>query len=133
MSTLGKISRLEMARLFEQGAFSEDVKQCKSMAQMVARKRKIERVTEEAWHKQARPRLMNISEAEACLMQNVAMTLGNDAAAAAVNIDAYTGMFDIGFTSMHVVKLKHHLEKRLEASVPLVQIMKSPTIQSLTA
>ncbi|KAK7979954.1 hypothetical protein PG989_012411 [Apiospora arundinis] len=118
-STLGKISRLRMARLFADGWFAQDVDLHIHVMSRAARAADLGRKDEP------------MSEAEARLMEDVARTLDTTPESLGIHID--TCIFDIGFTSMHVIKLKYYIEKRLGTNVSVFQIMKNPTIRSLVA
>lgn len=122
MSTLGKVSRLKMARLFEDGVFAADLE-----AHDRAMLRCTSKTADEA--RKGQPRAT--SDAEYHLLQDVAQTLS--LASKDLNISHNTSLFDAGFTSMHVIKLKHHIERRLGTEVPILQIMKNPTIKALAA
>ncbi|KAI1470346.1 acetyl-CoA synthetase-like protein [Daldinia caldariorum] len=121
MSTLGKISRLKMARLFEKGEFAVDLK---------LHEHAILRASKAA--EQGRkngPKLM--SESEARLLEHVAETLG--LATEILEIDIETSLFDIGYTSMHIIKLKYYIERGLGIDVSVINIMKNHTIRALAA
>ncbi|KAI0444743.1 acetyl-CoA synthetase-like protein [Xylaria telfairii] len=118
ISTLGKISRPKMARLFANGEFLIDVEH-----------------HEHAMRRAARP--MHdfdpglATETETRLIEDVADTL--DAAPEFLGAHAETSVFDFGFTSMHIIKLKTRLERRLEIDIPIIQILKNPSIRLLAA
>ena len=116
MSTLGKISRAKMRSLFEAGTFGADA----------------------TWYAQAvkfakphahREIQAPVSQAEALLMADLAdirpMTPGT------MGVD--TSFFELGFTSMDLIMLKHRTDTRLATEVPIVLIMKNPTARSLAA
>ncbi|KAG8156948.1 hypothetical protein KVR01_013170 [Diaporthe batatas] len=69
--------------------------------------------------------------AEVPLMDDFAATL--DTTREALGMDIGTTLFEAGFTSMHVLKLKFRLDKRLCTSMPVIEIMKHPTPRGLTA
>jgi thioesterase domain-containing protein/acyl carrier protein len=121
MSTLGKISRLKVARLFEDGEFDVDLElhQQAILRASNAAKQKLKNGSEPP------------NEAEANLIENVAETL--DATPEDLDISPETSLFDIGFTSMHVIKLEYNMERRLGIDVPVILIMKNPTIRALAA
>lgn len=108
-----------MARLFEDGKFALDLE----------------------FHEQAMLRMSNaadqvyknglslVNESEAHLFKDVAETLGLTPAAIGMGVE--TSLFDIGFTSMHVIKLKYYIERRLGIDVPVIHIMQNPTIRAL--
>ncbi|EPE28207.1 Acetyl-CoA synthetase-like protein [Glarea lozoyensis ATCC 20868] len=118
-SALGKLSRLKMTRLFEDGTFVEDL-ECHQHALLRASTAVAKRNGVMPW----RP-----NEAEAKLLEHVVETL--DRGTEEVTLGPETSLFDIGFTSMHVIKLKHLIERRLGIDVPVVLIMKNPTVRAL--
>ncbi|KAF2683381.1 4-coumarate-CoA ligase 1 [Lentithecium fluviatile CBS 122367] len=109
VSTLGKISRLKVSRLFEDAIL------------------RASRAAKQMYMNGSKP----ANESEAALIGNVAETLG--AAPDVLDITPETSLFDIGFTSMHVIKLKYHIERRLGTDVPVILIMKNPNIRALAA
>lgn len=121
ISTLGKISRLKMARLFEDGEFAPDLENLQhAMLRMP-------KAAEQVCKNQSKP----TSEAEAHLLEDVAETLGHNPEGLRIFTD--TSLYDIGFTSMHIIKLRYHLDKRLGTDVSILHIMKNPTIRALAA
>ncbi|PQE06900.1 AMP-binding & Acyl- synthetase protein [Rutstroemia sp. NJR-2017a BVV2] len=121
MSTLGKISRLKMARLFEDGAFAVDLE---IYQQALLRSFN---PAEQKFENGSKP----TNEAEANLLEHIAETL--DVTLENLDVSPDTSLFDIGFTSMHVIKLKYHLERHLKIDVSVILIMKNPTILDLAA
>ncbi|KAI1281801.1 acetyl-CoA synthetase-like protein [Xylaria sp. FL0933] len=118
VSTLGKISRQKMARLFENGDFTNDVEMHKdAMRRATAQMQKCS------------DRLL--TKAETQLMDDVAEIL--DTTPEALGIYAEACLFDLGFTSMHVIKLKSRLKQRLGVELPVIQILKNPSIRWLAA
>ncbi|KAH7087019.1 4-coumarate-CoA ligase 1 [Paraphoma chrysanthemicola] len=121
VSTLGKISRLKVSRLFEEGEFAADFELHHEAIQRASRAAK----------------QMNINgskpanESEKALIVDVAETLG--VSPGDLDITPETSLFDIGFTSMHVIKLKYHIERRLGSDVSVILIMKNPHIGALAA
>lgn len=120
VSTLGKISRPKMRRMFEDRKFAQDICLYEQAIQRVARSRKLE---------DDRIRPANVTEAS--LMDDFAMTLNTTPEALDMNID--TTLFEAGFTSMHVLKLKFQIDKRLGSSIPIIDIMRHPTARGLAA
>jgi acyl-CoA synthetase (AMP-forming)/AMP-acid ligase II/thioesterase domain-containing protein len=121
VSTLGKISRLKVSRLFEDGEFAEDLE---FHHQAILR---ASRAAKQMSMNESKP----ANESEAALIGDIAETLG--AAPDVLDITPETSLFDIGFTSMHVIKLKYHLERRLGRDVSVILIMKNPNIRALAA
>ncbi|KAK8024991.1 hypothetical protein PG990_002814 [Apiospora arundinis] len=122
LSTLGKISRMKTASLFQTGQFEEDIK-FHELA--MDREKRCAPCQADRWNS-------NITTAdESQLIKDVAQVLNTTPET--VGIHAETSIFDIGFTSMHVIKLKYCIEQRLGIDVPIIHIMKHPTIRSLAA
>ncbi|KAH7384626.1 acyl-protein synthetase [Pyrenochaeta sp. MPI-SDFR-AT-0127] len=121
MSTLGKISRLKTGRLFEDGEFAADL-ELHQQAELRA---------SNAAKQMYKNGSKSTNEAEANLLEHVAETLG--LSPDVLDITPETSLFDIGFTSMHVIKLKYHIERHLKIDVPVIMIMKNPTIRALAA
>ncbi|KAH8751349.1 hypothetical protein F5883DRAFT_507432 [Diaporthe sp. PMI_573] len=120
VSTLGKISRPKMRRMFDDGKFAEDI---------CLHEQAIERAAKYIKLQQDRIRPANM--AEALLMDDFAMTLNRTPEALGMDID--TTLFEAGFTSMHVLKLKFQMDKRLCTSIQIINIMKHPTARGLAA
>ncbi|KAM7187061.1 hypothetical protein V8F20_011129 [Naviculisporaceae sp. PSN 640] len=118
MSTLGKISGAKIRSLFESGAFDEDINLSKQ--------------TVEAW-KQERIRQKteasedSVSDTHALLRLDIVQTV--DLEVRRVGLD--TSLFDLGFSSMDIIRLKHAIDKRMHISLPVIDIMKNPTVRSL--
>ncbi|KAH8897335.1 acetyl-CoA synthetase-like protein [Thozetella sp. PMI_491] len=114
-STLGKISRAKMRTLFEEGAFAQDVNAH----------------TLEVRH--ARATIMSAApglpatEEEADLIRDFSNLIGVHSDAISVD----TPVFELGFTSMHLIKLKNRVDTRLGIRVPIIVFMKNPTARSL--
>ncbi|KAM4056185.1 AMP-binding enzyme [Hirsutella rhossiliensis] len=110
-TTLGKLSRAKMRALFEDGLFSQSVDSHSLLIQNF--------------------RLQHLShpssEAEASLVADFASTL--NLPPDVIGVD--TPVFDIGLTSMDLMRLKHRIDCRLRMSVPVVVLMKNPTARSL--
>lgn len=118
MSALGKISRAKMSLLFEAGKFDEDVRLYRQA---------VKSAKEDMCGDVDRQR--SVTDAEARLINDVAETLGICPTVFGVD----TPLFDLGFTSMHLIQLKHRIDARLGTPVPLIVILKNPTARSLAA
>ncbi|TLD05231.1 uncharacterized protein PgNI_09348 [Pyricularia grisea] len=115
VSTLGKISRAKMRKLFEDGIFDQDVAA-------------YDRAIREA--RQAISLEENIqcrTGAEASLMRDVAETLGVSETAMGLDSPFYS----LGITSMDLIRLKNRIDKRLGTTLPIVLLMKHPTVREL--
>ncbi|KAI2463101.1 acetyl-CoA synthetase-like protein [Annulohypoxylon bovei var. microspora] len=121
-STLGKISRSKLERLFEHGEFARDVELYEQAIRRAAEQmRKCD-------HSGGRGLT---TETETRLIEDIAGAL--DTTPDVLGIHAGTSIFDIGFTSMHVIKLKYRIDKRLGIDFPVIHIMKNPPVRSLAA
>jgi acyl-CoA synthetase (AMP-forming)/AMP-acid ligase II/thioesterase domain-containing protein len=114
-SALGKISRTKIRSLFEANMFSDDVKM----------HRKILEAFESSNQSEIRHGCM--SEAEASYIDDFSKTSG--ITTDLINVD--TSIFDLGFTSMDLIRLKHRIDNRLLKSIPVITLMKNPTAKSL--
>ncbi|KAH6845705.1 hypothetical protein B0I37DRAFT_191104 [Chaetomium sp. MPI-CAGE-AT-0009] len=114
-STLGKISRAKMQSLFEAGVFGEDVT--------------LHGQTLDAYmqQKQLGMSMESITEGEADLIADFAQTLSIDSR----RIGPDTRVFELGFTSMDLIRLKHRIDTRLGITMPVITLMKNPTARSL--
>lgn len=119
-SALGKISGAKMRTLFEDGVFDQDIELHR---QNVGnwRKEKTEKYLEE---------MEALSDGEQQLLLDIVQTSGG-VDSSLVGLD--TSIFDLGFSSMDVIRLKQRIDKRLGTSVPVIQIMKNPTVRLLAA
>jgi thioesterase domain-containing protein/acyl-CoA synthetase (AMP-forming)/AMP-acid ligase II len=141
-TTLGKISRAKMRSLFEEGAFAADVARYRSAVESSRlHQRQRNGVSSKVERKHQPGVRPAISEAEASLLQNfirardgenVTMNDGTTAAGdPEFDIDVDMPVWELGFTSMTLIHLKHAIDKRLGISLPLVTLMKNPTARSL--
>ncbi|KJZ74377.1 hypothetical protein HIM_06187 [Hirsutella minnesotensis 3608] len=116
VSALGKISRPKMRALFEAGLFNKDVafsRQCidqlrSHRSQLVSTAKK---------------------EDEMCLIHDFAQTLDVKPG----TIDINTSIFNLGFTSMNLIRLRHRIETRLNTKISVLTLLKYPTPGSLAA
>ncbi|KAK2595095.1 hypothetical protein QQS21_007180 [Conoideocrella luteorostrata] len=115
-TTLGKISGAKMRALFEAAVFDKDVMH------------HCEIVLESRRQKQGSSANKELSKTEILLRTYIGDILGwTDVEEVAIE----TPIFEFGFTSMDVIRLKHRLDKRLKASVSIIVLMKHPTVRSL--
>lgn len=116
VSTLGKVSRAKMRALYEVGAFSEDV-----------------HLHREALESFKRDKLQlsidTITETEAPFIDDFAKTLNIDCS----SIGPDTTVFELGFTSMDLIRLKKRIQCRMNVVIPLITLMKHPTARLLAA
>ncbi|KAK4158683.1 acyl-coenzyme A synthetases/AMP-acid ligase [Cladorrhinum sp. PSN259] len=124
-TTLGKISRAKMRSLFEQGCFETDVALYRSAIESATKRHQQQ--------EQAKP----LTETEACILQDLASiqnATGDDKPTVNLaNLDIDAPMWELGFTSMDLIRLKHALDKRWGISLPVVTLMKNPTARSLAS
>lgn len=120
MSTLGKISGAKMRSLFEAGVFEDDIELSRRTIEEWKQKRVVRR-SESADE--------IISDSQALLRLDVAETRNLEVGL--VRLDA--SFFDLGFTSMDIIRLKHRIDKRTRISLPVIDIMKNPTVRSLAS
>ncbi|EGD85645.2 hypothetical protein H113_06611 [Trichophyton rubrum MR1459] len=117
ISSLGKISPAKMSSLFAAGVFDQDVSLHKNHLK-------------EYKDEKQRGALQSVAtEAETLIMVDFARTLNIDHTA----ISPETQVFELGFTSMDLIRLKRHLDTRLGITLPIVTIMKNPTARLLAA
>lgn len=116
-SALGKIARSKMRSLFEAGAFNEEVS-VHQESLSVYRNKKVE-VSVDIF-----------GPDEALLKEDFAETLG-------IGLDSIASpeaqLFELGFTSMDLIRLKRRLDTRLGIEVPVIALLKNPTVRSLAA
>ncbi|KAI4596301.1 putative secondary metabolism biosynthetic enzyme [Pestalotiopsis sp. 9143b] len=114
-SSLGKISRARMRSLFEAGIFDEEVK---------SHRRKMKSFhSMDDWSSQ-RP----LEEDEGYIMADVLAVLpGLDDEGLGIN----TPIFDVGCTSMDLIRLKRRIDDRLNIQVPVILLAKNPTVGML--
>lgn len=112
LSSLGKVSRSKMTSLFEDGVFDEDV---------AIYRQKL------AAHKKDKNQDMAATESELLLLDDFAKVLGVDLN----TIGPETRLYDVGFTSMDLIRLKRRIDSRLGMTVPVITLMKNPTARSL--
>lgn len=114
-SALGKVSRAKMRALVEAGTFDDD---------QAAYEQAIMTITQ---RNQKAVALENYTPEETWLIADFAATLGR----AIETIGPTTSVFELGFTSMDLIHLKHRIDTRLRISVPIITFMKHPNARSL--
>ncbi|KAI1207203.1 acyl-protein synthetase [Annulohypoxylon truncatum] len=109
-STLGKISRAKMRILYESGVFSKDVEL------------HLKRVKE---LKQGRHKAVNrdMNDTEALFVSALVEIYAGDPADIGVN----TSIFELGFSSIDVIRLKNRIDGELGIKVPVTTLMRHPT------
>ncbi|GAB1317859.1 Thioesterase domain [Madurella fahalii] len=117
VTTLGKISGSKMTRLFEAGVFDKDVTY---HGEAVSRFMLGQSTTSEA----------ELSGFEAVLRADFAEIMGFPDP---VMVGVETPVFELGFTSMDVIRLKHRVDTQLGISVPAVVFLKEHNVRLLAA
>lgn len=117
ISALGKISRTKMRSLLEAGRFDRDVSYHEE--------------TLATWKKQRRRHRISgpRSKLEVFLMDEIASAGDLDCE----DFDIDTPLFELGFSSMRIIKLKHKIDHRFGISVPIITIITNPNARSLAA
>ncbi|KJZ69764.1 hypothetical protein HIM_10847 [Hirsutella minnesotensis 3608] len=115
-STLGKISRAKMQALFERGLFNNDYKLHQSLMQQL---RDVSGSNLDCV----------ASKDEQSLIDDFAITLD----AGAVTIGVHMSLFELGFTSTDLIRLKKRIDTRLGITLPVISLIKNPTARSLAA
>ncbi|CAP61554.1 uncharacterized protein PODANS_4_1610 [Podospora anserina S mat+] len=115
-TTLGKISRAKMRSLFERDLFAVDVARHRDLVNGVNRK--------------GTPRNSKLTDVEAGILQDFTRERRGNLES---GCDLDTPVWELGFTSMDLIRLKHALDKRFTVSLPVIAIMKNPTARALAA
>ncbi|KAK3392885.1 hypothetical protein B0H63DRAFT_530420 [Podospora didyma] len=112
-TALGKISRAKMRTLFEASAFENDVK---AFGGALARAKTI--ITTES---------PAASEDE----KSITAEFADELLVSGDHFGINTSVFDLGFTSMHLIRLKNRIDARFNMSVPISTLIRHPTAKSL--
>ncbi|KAI9691909.1 MAG: putative NRPS-like protein biosynthetic cluster [Bathelium mastoideum] len=115
MSTLGKISGTKMRALFEGGAFDKDVTYHH------------EKVKAFRHQRQQATTHTSLNREEELLLTDFAETKGLELRS--ISID--TPIFELGFTSLDLIRLRHCISRRLGTAVTTIMLMNNPTVRSL--
>ncbi|KAI0469793.1 acetyl-CoA synthetase-like protein [Xylariaceae sp. FL0804] len=116
LSTLGKISSSKMRAMFENGSFEADIESHRRLVSEFRRRR------------QQTPAQTTLSETESLVRLDFAESIGKCAEA----IDIETPLFELGFTSMDLIRLKVRIDTRLGITMDTVLLLKHPTVRSLS-
>ncbi|KAK0666049.1 acyl-coenzyme A synthetases/AMP-acid ligase [Cercophora samala] len=114
-TTLGKISRAKMRSLFEQDLFAADVARYRAVISSVHRKETLGNG--------------QLTDMEAGILEDFASAHGSSGDASECGVD--TPVWELGFTSMDLIRLKHAIDKRFNLSLPVIALMKNPTARAL--
>lgn len=116
MTTLGKISGAKMRVLFEAGVFEQDISHHREVIDECRRLSDLACTGKE------------LSGMETLLRQDVADITGMTDAE---DVSVERTFFQIGFTSLDVIRLKQRLEHRLGITLATIVLMKHPSVRSL--
>ncbi|ELQ41278.1 hypothetical protein OOU_Y34scaffold00287g3 [Pyricularia oryzae Y34] len=117
VSTLGRISRVKMRNLFDDGVFDPDVA-VYDRAVWEARQ-----VISSGGH------LQDPTGGDTSLMRDVAETL--EVSVTAIWLDS--PFYSPGITSIDLIRLKNRIDKRLGTALPIIILMKHPTVREFAA
>lgn len=123
MTTLGKVSRAKLRSLLEDGAFDVDMARWRSLVAGFRRSRMNNVGADGRGHGA-------MTDAEFALVHDF-LAISTSESMVQAEVGADTSLWELGFTSMDVVRLKHRLDARLGLAVPMVVLMKNPTARSL--
>ncbi|KAF2651750.1 acetyl-CoA synthetase-like protein [Lophiostoma macrostomum CBS 122681] len=115
-SSLGKISGVKMRSMLESGLFDEDIE---------FHSRTVEKFREMKAKHQS---VIEVTTEESLMIEDFARTLCIEP----TTIGLDTDIFDLGSTSMDLIRLKRRIDVRLDTSVPVVTFMKNPTPRLLS-
>lgn len=117
-TALGKISGAKMRALFEAGVFEEDVIHHCEVVDKYRRQNQVSRTGKQLTAAQI---LLRVDFADIMGLTDVE------------EVSIETPIFQLGFTSLDIIRLKHRLDKRLGTTIATIVIMKHPTVRSLAA
>lgn len=117
-STLGKVSRAKMRSMLESGLFADQI--CLYDERLASSRLNLISYT--------RGREMVMTEAERLLLEDFAIVLGTKQA---WQVDAH--IFDLGATSIDLIRLKMRVGSRLGMEIPILTLMMNPSARMLAA
>jgi acyl-CoA synthetase (AMP-forming)/AMP-acid ligase II/thioesterase domain-containing protein len=118
-STLGKVSRAKLRSMFEGGLFASDIERYDEA---------ISSYREQAQTLRHSNNII-VTEAESLLLRDFASVLGKPRKLEAWGVDVQ--IFDVGATSIDLIRLKKHIGTRLGIDIPIITIMLNPTARTL--
>lgn len=127
-TTLGKISRAKMQSLFEDGAFMADVKRWRSNVDNF----KLHRRTD-IYHGGDQETTATAATVEEMALIEDFKSINTSDSIGQTIFQADTSLWELGYTSMDIVRLKHAIDARLGLFIPIIMIMKNPTARLLAA
>ncbi|GAP84749.1 putative AMP-binding & Acyl-protein [Rosellinia necatrix] len=117
-TALGKISRLRMSTIFAAGHFTKDMNQHRLEVRRIRQKQHAH--LRENFDKSA-------TEYEERLVREIAEAIGIPSS----KIDVDTNIFELGITSLDLVRLKHRLEGRLNIELPTATLIRNASARAL--
>lgn len=127
-TTLGKISRAKMQSLFEDGAFMPDVKRWRSVVDDF----KLLRRTD-IYHGGDQDTTTTAATVEEMALSEDFKSVSTSNGIGQAVFQADTSLWELGYTSMDIVRLKHAIDARLGLFIPIIMIMKNPTARLLAS
>lgn len=120
-SSLGKISRAKMQSLFERGYFDHEIETYTSVVRRLMAN----------GHDAPPDETVIPTREEACLLDDFREIMRMQTSKNSVEFSLNTPLFELSFTSIDLVRLKRRIDHRLGISVPVIVLMKNPTIRRL--
>ncbi|KAI1179303.1 hypothetical protein F4777DRAFT_468289 [Nemania sp. FL0916] len=119
-SALGKISRSKMSNLFETGHFIEDVR---------LHELEVKRIRKEQRAQHPVAQQEDATECERIIIEEISACLSIPSS----EVDAETNIFELGITSMDLIRLKNSLKSRLGVEVPVATLVKHTSARVLAS
>ncbi|TRX91999.1 hypothetical protein FHL15_007096 [Xylaria flabelliformis] len=119
-SALGKISRPKMSSLFEAGHFTADI----SLHEL-----EVKRIRKEQRPSCSTAQQENTTERERVIIDEISQCLGISSS----EFDAEKNIFELGVTSMDLIRLKNSLTSRLGVEVPVTTLVRHTSARALAA
>lgn len=110
-STLGKISRAKMRTMFEEGVFAKQLE----LHNLILENHRLQN------------RSLPANDTEIYLLEDFTKTL--DIQPDLIGVD--TPIFEMGVTSMDLIRLKRHIDNRLGLDIPIITLMTNSTARSM--
>jgi acyl-CoA synthetase (AMP-forming)/AMP-acid ligase II/thioesterase domain-containing protein len=114
-TTLGKISRAKLRTMFESGLLEDQVRRYEDLIR--------------SGQRESAPESGVPDEAEQLIIDDFAAVLGTPPGLDAWSLDI--PIFDVGATSIDLIRLKKHIGDRFKVDIPVITLMLNPTARSL--
>jgi acyl-CoA synthetase (AMP-forming)/AMP-acid ligase II/thioesterase domain-containing protein len=125
-TTLGKIPRAKMQTLFEDGVFLNDVKRWRSVVDDFGLHHRTD-----IYHGGDQYTTATAATVEEMALIEDFKSIGTSDSIRKIVFQPHTSLWELGYTSMDIVRLKHTIDARLGLFIPIIMIMKNPTARSL--